>query len=348
MSAVPAGSRTEAGWRFRVPPNAFGVAFGLSGFASVWRAAGPVLGIPSGVPDGLFILTAAVWLVLIVAYAAQRPARLRADFRDPVLAPFLSLPAIVGMTLSASLATVAFTAGQALVIVFLVIALAFGGWLTGQWVVEVLDHDHMHPGYFLPTIAAGSIGASAAIQVHLHAAADAAFGVGVISWLLLGPTVLSRLFFHPHMPAALAPTLAIETAPPAIAGVAYFALTHGTIGLVAYSLGGYAVLMAVMQMRFVPLYMRLRFSVSTWAFTFSYAIAAEYALEWINLTKVAGGAAYAAILVAFITLLVGGIGARTVVAIMRGQFLPTAAPPEIPAQKRPQPSTRVRHRQHQR
>lgn len=348
MSAVPAGIPAQAGRQLRVPPNAFGIAFGLAGLAEVWRAAGPVLGIPSGVPDGLFILTAAVWLILIAAYAAQRPARLRADLRDPVQAPFLALPSTVGMILSASLATVAFTAGQALVIVFLVITVVLGGWLFGQWVVGDIDHEQLHPGYFLPTVAGALVGAAAAVEVHLHAAADASFGIGIISWLLLGSTVLNRIFFHPSLPTALIPTLAIETAPPAVAGVAYFALTGGTLNVISYSLGGYTVLMVVMQLRLVPLYLPLRFSISTWAFTFSYAIAAVYALEWITFTKVAGSTAYAAVAVALITILIGGIGVRTVVAVMRRQLLPTAPAPEIPAQKRPYPSTQPRRRQQQR
>jgi tellurite resistance protein len=348
MTAVPADVRTPSGRRFRIPPNAFGIAFGLAGLAEVWRAAGSVLGIPSGVPDGLFILTAVVWLVLIAAYAAQRPARLRADLGDPVLGPFLSLPPTVGMILGAALATAAFTAGQVLVVVFLVMTVGVGGWLSGQWVVVDIDHDRLHPGYFLPTVAGALIGTITASEVHLRAAADVTFGIGIISWLLLGSTVLNRVFFRPALPAALVPTLAIETAPPAVAGVAYLALSHGRIDLIAYSLGGYAILMAVMQLRLVPLYVRLRFSLSTWSFTFSYAIAAVFALEWISLTKAAGGAAYAAIVVALITVLIGGIGARTVVAIMRRQLLPAAAPPEIPAQRRPPSSMRVRPRQRQR
>jgi tellurite resistance protein len=59
----------------------------------------------------------------------------------------------------------------------------------------------------------------------------------------------------------LVPTLAIELAPPAIAGTAYFALTAGKVDFIARALGGYAVLMALVQLRFVPLYARLRFSI---------------------------------------------------------------------------------------
>ena len=41
-----------------------------------------------------------------------------------------------------------------------------------------IDPDSVHPGYFLPTAAGGLIGANVAFQVHLHALAEASFGIG--------------------------------------------------------------------------------------------------------------------------------------------------------------------------
>jgi tellurite resistance protein len=309
----------------RIPPNTFGVAFGVSGLAGVWQAAAPVIGTPSAVPDALFILAAAVWLVITVAYLTQGPRQLLADLRDPVLAPFLSLVPIVGMALGTALATVAFAAGRVLVVIFLVGTLAIGGWLFAQWVVEPLSHACFHPGYFLPTVAGGALGAVAAAAVGLQGVAEAFLGYGIISWLLLGSTVLNRLFFHGGLPAALIPTLAIEVAAPAVSGVSYLAVSRDATTAVAYGLGGYAALMVVMQLRFVPLYLRQRFSIATWSITFSYAIAAEFALVWIRLVKPANATAWSAALVALITILIGGIAVRTIVALARGQFLPATS-----------------------
>ena len=39
------------------------------------------------------------------------------------------------------------------------VVVGLGGWLTGQWVVTDLALDHVHPGYFLPTVAGGYVGA---------------------------------------------------------------------------------------------------------------------------------------------------------------------------------------------
>ena len=333
MSAMPVSEVTQAAEMVvrprvrRLPPNLFGIAFGLAGLGEAWQAAGPVLGISGAVADALYILAGCVWLVLVVGYVAQGPRRILADLRDPVLGPFVSAAAIAPMILAAGLGTVALTAGRVLVIVFLAITVALGGWLTGQWIAGDLDQDSAHPGYFLPTVAGGLVGADAAAEVHLQALAEASFGIGIVCWLVIGSVIANRLFFRRSLPPPLVPTLAIELAPPVVAGVAYFALTGGTVNIFATALAGYAVLMAVTQLRFVPLYAKLRFSPGAWAFTFSYAAAATDALLWINATRPAGATAYGAVVIALITALISAIAARTVVAVGRGQFLPRPSPP---------------------
>jgi tellurite resistance protein len=325
MSAIRAATRNGAGQRKRrrprIPPNLFAIALGLAGLGQAWRAARPVLGVPQTVPDAIFILAAAVWLVLVAGYAAQGWRRVLADLRDPVLSPFVPVAAITPMILGAALATAAFAAGRVVVVIFLAVTIAAGGWLTGQWIVGNLDQDSTHPGYLLPTATGGLVAANAAAQVHLRAAAEASFGIGIVCWLLLYSITTNRLFFRRALPAALVPTLAIELAPPAVAGSAYFALTGGATNFIAYALGGYTVLMALVQLRFAALYAGLRFSPGFWAFSFPYAAAAADALLWITLARPPGATGYAIAVVTLVTALVAAIAARSVMAAARGQFL---------------------------
>ena len=317
--------------RRRIPPNCLTIPFGLAGLGASWRASEAVLGITPAAADAIFILAALVWLVVLAWYLAQGLRQLRDDLRDPVMTPFVPVAVITPMLLSAALSSAAFTAGRVLVIIFLALTVVFGGWLTGQWIVAGdLDQDKAHPGYFLPTVAGGLAGAYAAAVVHLHALAEASFGIGIIWWLMLGSTVLSRLLFRPALPTALVPTLAIEMAPPALAGLAYFAVNGGSINFIASALGGYAVFMALVQLRFVPLYARLRFSPGVWAFTFSYAAAATDALLWIRFGRPAGATGYAIATLTLITVLIAAIAARTVIDIARGQFLPAPQPLAVP------------------
>jgi tellurite resistance protein len=306
----------------RVPPSLFGIALGIAGLAQAWHAAVPLLGTPQAIPDVLNVLDAALWLVLVGAYLAQGPRIINADLRDPVLSPFVSAPFLTALILAAALAKDAFTAGRVLVIVCLAATIAIGGWLTGQWMTGGIDPDSVHTGYLLPTAAGGLIGANAAAQVHLHALAEASFGIGIICWVMLGSTILNRLFTRPALPSALIPTMAIELGIPAVAGSAYFALAGQTVSLVACALGGYAVLMAVAQVRLIPVYGRLSFTPGAWSFTFAYAAAAADALGWLAIKKPPAATGYAIAVIALLTAFVAWIAFRTVILAVRGQLFP--------------------------
>ena len=182
------------------------------------------------------------------------------------------------------------------------------------------------PGYFLPTAAGGLIGANAAAQVHLHALAEASFGIGVICWIMLGSVILNRLFTRPALPSALVPTMAIELGIPAVAGLAYFAVAGRTVSFVACVLGGYAVLMALVQVRLVAVYRRLSVTPGSWAFTFAYAAAAADALVWLAITKPPGAPGSAIAVITLITAFASWIAFRTVVLAVRGQLFPAWPP----------------------
>ena len=314
----------------RVPPNLFGIALGIAGLMVAWQAAVPVLGTPQAVPEALGVLGAVLWLVLVGAYLAQGPRIIMADLRDPVRSPFVSAAALTAMMLSAALAAKAApAAGRVLVIVFLAVTMAIGGWLTGQWMTGGIDPDLVHTGYFLPTAAGGLIGAGAAAQVHLPALAEASFGIGAICWLLLASTIVNRLITRPALPGALAPTMAIELGIAAVAGPAYFAVAGRTVSFMACALGGYAVLMALVQVRLIPVYRRLAFTAGFWSFGFSYAAAVHDALVWLAIRKPPGATGYAIAALALLTALIAWIAYRTVVLALRGQLFPPwpSAPP---------------------
>jgi tellurite resistance protein len=104
--------------------------------------------------------------------------------------------------------------------------------------------------------------------------------------------------------------------------VAYYAITGSAADPVAYVLAGYALLMALVQLRFLPVYARLRFGPGFWAFTFSYSAVATDTLLWIARDRSAGASATAVVVLACITIFILAIAGRTVVALVHHQFLP--------------------------
>jgi tellurite resistance protein len=308
-----------------ITPNMFGISFALAGLATCWRYAAMLGLAPALVADALFLVTAAVWLVLVVGYLSQvprRPGGWRRELTDPVLAPFVSLIPIVGMFLAIGLMPHALAAGRWLFGVFAAATTVLAGWMTSQWIVGDLDLDRLHSGYVLPAVAGGLIGSIGAALAGWTSLAHAFMGLGVVSWLLIGSVIMARLMFRPRLPAPLTPTLAIEVAPPALAGLAYLAITHGRVDAVTLALGGFTVLAVIVQLRLIPVYRRLSFGPAFWSFAFPYAAVATFALHWINYGRPVGYKIWAWVVLLAITAFMAALVAETTAALARRRFLP--------------------------
>lgn len=102
-------------------------------------------------------------------------------------------------------------------------------------------------------------------------------------WLIFGTLILARMAFRPAPPAALLPTFAIFSAPPAVAGNAWFAVNGGQLDRIEIVLLGTFVLLMLVQVMMLGAYWRLPFTLRFWAFTFTAASSATYAAHWMAL-----------------------------------------------------------------
>jgi tellurite resistance protein len=301
---------------------------GLAGLAEVWTLASPILGITNVVSRVLLLVATAAWSAVAITYFSKGPKGVQNDWRDPTLSPFLALVVLVPTLLAGEFCSVELGVGRVLVALLSSLSVFIGGWSTGQWVINDLYDECMHPGYLLPTATGGFVGSIAASAAHLHLLAEAWFGVGLISWLLVASIVLNRLFIRPRLSPALTPTLALEAGPPLVAGVAYHAIHGSSIDGFAALFGGYAILMIVLQLRLAPLYVGLAFTAGFWSFTFPTAAFGLDGIVWLESTRPAGFIAYTGLLVAFVTLIVGAIAVRSTIALSRKQFFPQPPHPD--------------------
>jgi tellurite resistance protein len=129
--------------------------------------------------------------------------------------------------------------------------------------------------------------------------------------------------------------MAIEVAPPAVAGSAWFAINGGRPDVVAFGLAGYTVLMVLVQLRLVPVYRTAPFGPAWWSFAFSYAAAVLLGIRWLAADHVTGQRPLTWLLLAVVTVGTGVLAVRTAVHLSRGTFLPRAVI-EVP-QPRPGP-----------
>jgi tellurite resistance protein len=327
----------------RIPPAVFGVAFGLAGLATTWRIASAFTLAPVAVSNALVVVSTLVWAITVILYARYAVATrgtLSGDLADRTVGPFLSLALLTPLLLAADgLTQISRPLGTVVVDVLVGLVLLLGGGLTGLWMRGGTDIDRLHPGYFLPTVAGGLVCSVAAADVGQYRLAEVMLGVGLICWLILGSMIMTRLMFRPPLPDALVPTMAIEVAPASVASIAYLGLNGGHLDVFAAVLAGYGLLMVTAQISLLPRYLRLTFSLGTWAFTFSWTAVASTAVYWLALAPAPGGHAYSYLILAAISALVTAIAARTVLALSRGQLLPGGPTHRgtTPVTKRPDP-----------
>lgn len=314
--------------RPRLTPNLFGICFGIAGLAEAWAAATP-LGVPARVPDVLWAVTAVCWAVTVIAYIHDtiRSGRLHSELSDPIFGPFIALVPIVLMLLGVALADYARPAGLVVFAVGLVATVVLGGWLTGQWILADMTLPQWHPGYFLPTVAGGLLASSCSSTLGFNILARMMFGYGVICWLLLGSILLLRLLTQPVLANPLLPTMAIEMAPPVVAGVAWFGINGDRPDGVALLLAGYAVLMGLVQLRLLPAYRTVPFGPGWWSFSFSYAAVFVDTVFWLRAEHVSHARSWAELLLAVVSAGILVLALRTCAALKRGTFLPRPALP---------------------
>jgi tellurite resistance protein len=309
-----------------LPPNVYAIPFGIAGLAVAWRTAQSVLAAPPGVADVLFAAAAALWLALtadLLSQIVRSPGAVARATRDAVRSPFFALPGIVLLLLGVGLLPHAPDVARGVTLISVVVTVALGALLTGQWMTGGIDRERFHPGYLLPAVAGGLVAANAAVAAGYRTIGWLLFGLGMVSWVQVGPVILGRLFLQGGLPSAQRATLAIEVAPAAVAGTAYFSLHQGRDDVLTFTLAGYCVLMVLAQLRLISVYRRLTFNASFWAFAFSYTTVATYALRWLEHAHPAGDEVLGWAILAAITAFIGLIAVRSVAAVAAGRFLPT-------------------------
>jgi tellurite resistance protein len=320
-----ADERAETqGKALHLTANLFAVPFGLAGLALAWSTVARLAGASDWPANVLWIVAAVTWLITVAAYLANvaTQRRWQTELSDPTFGPFTALIVIVPMQLSVPLAEQARGAGEVVFGCSTVLVVLAGAWMTGDWIADDGDIRRWHPGYFLPTAAGGLLAGGASAALGFVTLSHVLFGLGITSFVVLASIIQLRLFNAPTLPPPLLPTVAIELAPPVVAGNSWFAINGGKVDTVTAVLAGLAVLMLLVQVRLIPLYSRAPFGPGFWAFSFPFAAAVTFGVHWLAAEHVRGATALGYALVGVLTAGFALLAARTVTGLLNGTFLP--------------------------
>jgi tellurite resistance protein len=308
-----------------VPAAFFGIILGLVGLGSCWREASRIWDAPAVVGETVMAIAAAVWVLLVILFAAKwmwRRGEAVREVEDHVQCCFVGLLPVSAMLISLVALPYSYPVAAALGIAGGAGQLAFAVYRTGQLWTGGRDPESTTPVLYLPTAGGNFVSAIVATAFDLSDFAALLFGAGLLAWLALESVLMNRLYVHPSLAPPLRPTLGIQLAPAVVGCSAYLSLTSGPPDLIAKGLLGYGLLQALIIARMLPWITVQPFGVSYWAFTFGLTSMAFDAMKFVErgMDGLAPPLAYATFAVANISIAIVAIG--TVWLFTRGRILP--------------------------
>jgi tellurite resistance protein len=265
---VPPGSRLQ-----HFPAAFFAMVMGLAGLTIGWEKAQSILGADLPFVPWLIGAVTLLFAGLLLIYAAKlvlHPDAVRAELRHPVRINFMPTMAISLLLLAIVYLQPAPRVSHWLWIAGAALQFGFTLFVVNAWMHhEHFKVQHMNPAWFIPAVG-NVLVPVAGVPLGYELVSWFFFSIGILLWPVLLTIVFYRVLFHQPLPERLMPTLFILVAPPAVGFIAHVQLTGAVdvFGRVLYfSALFFTVLLATQVLRFL----RIRFYLSWWAYSFPLA-----------------------------------------------------------------------------
>lgn len=304
------------------PVPLFATVMGTSGLAIAWKKAGHVLGLPPAIGLALQWWALVLFVMVALGYLAKMASHWEAvkkEFSNPIRLNFFPAVSISLLLLAVAFADSQADLAQGFWVVGTALHLVFTLTVMSSWIHHArYEIKHANPAWFIPIVGnvvvpvAGINFAPAEISWFF-------FSIGLAFWIVLLTIVMYRLFFHEPLPERLTPTLFILIAPPAVAFIAWLKLNGGQLDAFALILYNVALFLTLLLASNALRFFRLRFFLSTWAYSFPLA-----AITIATLIMAERGAGFFVglswLLLIVLSLVLTLLTLRTIQAVMRKEI----------------------------
>ena len=251
-----------------VPAPIGGLALGIASLGWSWESMGAF----NGNLQLLSALITAALLVLLFGKIIFAHRALFDDLRHPVAGSVVPTTAMAVMIVSKAFGELNSLTGEVLWLGSIALHIAFLCTFIYHR-VKGFKLAQMVPSWFIPPV--GVIVADVTVPSATYdGLAQALFWFGFGSYALMLPVMLYRLIFHPEVPDAAKPTIAILAAPASLSLAAYLSVSTDPSPILVAVLGGVAVIMTALIYLALLRLLRLPFSPGYSAFTFPLVVGA--------------------------------------------------------------------------
>jgi tellurite resistance protein len=305
-----------------LPVSFFSMVMGLSGLSIALQQADTLMAGLHGIGTTVALLSAAVFIVLCLLYAAKSarfPQAVREELSHPVQMSFGATFTVSLILLSIALFDGAPAVSWWLWSIGSGLHLVYTLYVLNTWIYQTrFEIHHISPAWFIPVV--GNILVPVAGAMHgAHELSWFYFSIGLLFWIVLFTIIVYRMIFHHPLPDRLLPTLFILIAPPALGFLSYIKLT-GVIDSFAHVLYYGALFLTLLLFMQLPRFLRLPFFLSWWAYSFPLAAMTVATLIMHQHTGVVFFGGLATLLLGVLMLIILGLIVRTAVAIKGHQI----------------------------
>jgi tellurite resistance protein len=304
------------------PVSFFAMVMGLTGLSIAWRKAEAIFALPLRMSEALLGLAGAAFAVLMVLYLYKllrfRPAVFN-ELAHPVQLNFfptisisLLLLGVATLDLWPGVAGILWVLGSAMHLLLTLYIL--GAWIHQQH----FEIHHINPAWFIPVVG-NVLVPIAGVPLGFVELSWFYFSIGLLFWLVLFAIIIYRVLFHQPLQERLMPTFFILIAPPAVGFIAYLQLTSDldAFARVLFYNGLFLTLLLATQLAH---FVRLKFYLSWWAYSFPLAAITIATLGMYRLTGIIALALIGWALLILVTLGVVYLLYRTARAVSLGKI----------------------------
>lgn len=311
------------------PVAFFSMIMGLAGLSLAWHQAHEVVGFNFAVWVWLSWFAFVMFVVVLLAYLIKV-----VKYRDKVLTEFANSQQVSFFaTITVSFILIATC------LLDLLPGLSKGIWLIGalghliltvviinRWIYHTDNSlSSVTPVWFIPTV--GNILVPiAGIKFAPTEFVWFFFSVGLFLWLIILIMLLFRLFFDEALPSPLIPTMFILLAPPAVAFIAWMSFNL-ELDFFARFLYYSAMFIFLLLFSRIFAFASLPFSLAWWAYSFPLAAMAVASFKMYSLTSMSFLLVFSWGLLILLSVLIGYLFVRTIIAIKRHELLPVQPKP---------------------
>jgi tellurite resistance protein len=317
---TPSGQK-GAPWLANLPPTFFGSVLGISGLGLAWRHAEVSFGWSNWPGDIVLVIGGIILILVVPLYCAKcikYPHLFAADVIHPVKGPFLAAMPLAILLQTTALAPYFPDFARGLWIAGAALSLGLNFYIFAGWYLRENQVQDFNAIWLIPGVGSFVVAITGAPLGFIEASWFF-FSIGLVFWVFLSAVLMYRYIFYPAHIDLLIPSYWVPIVPPGLMSMIYPMLTGESLSDFTRVIYYFALFLTLFNVAIIRIFLRLRFSMGWWAYTFPLDTISSATIDYSKATGLVTLAYAGRGLLIITTFLIIFILIRTLLEIYRGR-----------------------------